>query len=257
MIISTISEKGGVGKTTVSVNTARGIAALGKKVLVIDLDQQCNASKAFGFAPDGKPTSSEMIYNAVADIKTDYSETVRHSKSGVDYIPASRLLTGITSFIANDSDSNYVLKKIISNDFFKKYDYIIFDCRTLLDLLAANAMNASNRIIIPVECGLYSYMGLHGLIDKIISINNSTNRNLKLLGILMNKQQRTSVAGEIMNEIKKQYGKFLFETVIPFCPAQAEQSVLTDKFQADRSSLNRAFLNVAEEVIRRTTGDNS
>ena len=251
MIISTISEKGGVGKTTVSVNTARGLAALGKKVLVIDIDQQCNASKAFGYVPDGKPTSSEIIYNAVAEIETNYGEAVRHSKSGVDYIPASRLLTGITSFIANDSDSSYVLKKIMHNDYFKGYDYIIFDCRTLLDLLVANAMNASDRIIIPVECGLYSYMGLHGLIDKIISINNSTNRNLKLLGIVMNKQQRTSVAGEIMNEIKKQYGKFLFETVIPFCPAQAEQSVLTDKFETDKSSLNKAFLNIAEEIIQR------
>lgn len=252
MIISTISEKGGVGKTTVSVSTARGLSALSKKVLVIDLDQQCNASKAFGFVPDGKPTSSEIIYNAIAEIETDYSQSVRHSESGVDYIPASRLLTGITSFIANDSDSSYVLRKIMQNDFFKRYDYIIFDCRTLLDLLVANAMNASDRIIIPVECGLYSYMGLHGLIDKIISVNNSTNRNLKLLGIVMNKQQRTSVAGEIMNEIKKQYGKFLFETVIPFCPAQAEQLVLADKFESEKSSLNRAFLNVAKEVIRRT-----
>ena len=110
MIISTISEKGGVGKTTVSVNTARGLAALGKKVLVIDIDQQCNASKAFGYVPDGKPTSSEIIYNAVAEIETNYGEAVRHSESGVDYIPASRLLTGITSMYSKKSCTMIISK---------------------------------------------------------------------------------------------------------------------------------------------------
>lgn len=96
-IISICSEKGGVGKTTTTVNVAGGLVQLGKKVLVIDLDQQQNASRTLGYIKDGKPTISELIYNEVADIKTDFSEIIRHSESGIDYIPSSPMLTNITS----------------------------------------------------------------------------------------------------------------------------------------------------------------
>lgn len=253
MIISTISEKGGVGKTTTTVNTARCLAGKGKKVLLIDLDQQGNASKALGFSHDGKPTSAELIYNAIAGIEMNYSEVIRHSESGVDYIPASAMLTGITTFIANDSDSSYVIKRALDNDVFKEYDYIFFDCRTLLDLLAANALNASSHVIIPVESGLYSYMGLHKMIDKVKSINNSTNRQLKILGILFNKIQRTVVAQEIVSEVKNRYGNFVFDTTVPFCPAQAEQAILEDKMSSDKSTLGRVFMSIADEIIERKT----
>lgn len=251
MIISVISEKGGVGKTTTAVNTARCLAGKGKKVLVIDLDQQGNASKALGYTHDGKLTSAEIIYNTIAGIDMDCSEAVRRSESGVDYIPASPMLTGITTFIANDSDSSYVVKRVLCKEFFNSYDYIIFDCRTLLDLLAANALNASTHVIIPVESGLYSYMGLHKMIDKVKSINNSTNRHLKVLGILFNKLQRTVVAQEIIEDVKARYGDFVFETTIPFCPAQAEQAVLEDRLSSNKSSLGKAFMSVADEIIKR------
>lgn len=252
MIISVISEKGGVGKSTVAVNTAKGLCSMGKKVLIIDLDQQGNASKALGFSSDGKPTSAELIYNTIAQIDMDCSEAIRSSQSGVDYVPASQMLTGITAFIANDSDSGYVLRRALDKDIFKAYDYIIFDCRTLLDLLAANALNASDRVIIPVESGLYSYMGLYKMIDKVKSINNTTNRQLKILGILLNKQQRTSVAQEIARDVRKRYGDFVFDTTVPYCPAQAEQAVLEDKAISDKSSIGKAFMGVAEELLKRT-----
>lgn len=252
MIISVISEKGGVGKTTTAVHTAKGLANSGKNVLVIDLDQQGNASKALGYSYDGKPTSAELIYNTIAGIDMDCSEAIRHSESGVDYVPASQMLTGITAFIANDSDSGYVIKRSLDRDIFKAYDYIIFDCRTLLDLLAANALNASDSVIIPVESGLYSYMGLYKMIDKVKSINNSTNRQLNVLGILLNKQQRTSVAQEIVSEVKKRYGDLVFNTTVPYCPAQAEQAVMSDKSISDKTTIGKAFLSVAEEIINRT-----
>lgn len=251
MIISVISEKGGVGKTTVAVNTAKALCSMGKKVLLIDLDGQGNASKALGFSFDGKPTSAEVIYNTIAGIETDCNEAVRHSQSGVDYIPASQMLTGIVTFIANDTDSNYVIKRALDKKVFKEYDYIIFDCRTLLDLLVANALNASDSVIIPVESGLYSYMGLYKMIDKVKSVNNTTNRKLKVLGILLNKQQRTSVAQEIVSEVKKRYGDFVFKTAVPYCPAQAEQAVMEDKTLSEKTSIGKAFIGVAEEIMSR------
>lgn len=252
MITSVISEKGGCGKSTCTVNTAKALTAMGKKVLVIDLDGQANASKALGFSPDGKPTSAELIYNTVAGMETDLQTVIRHSEDGTDYIPASQMLTGIVTFIANDSDSNYVLKRALDNAVFGEYDYIFFDCRTLLDLLAANALNASDRCIIPVESGLYSYMGLASMIDKVQSINNSTNRDLKVLGILLNKQQRTTVAQEIAREVRGRYGDYVFKTAVPYCPAQAEQAVMGASVPIKQSSLQTAFAQVAEEVIART-----
>lgn len=252
-IISVCSEKGGVGKTTATVNIAGGLVKLGKKVLVVDLDQQSNASQALGFIKDGKPTSAELIYNTVADIETDYKSTIRHSSNGIDYIPASQMLTNITTFIASDSDSNYVLKRAFSNPEYSDYDYILFDCRTLLDLLVANAMNASDYVIIPVESGIYSFDGLSNMLNKVTSINNSTNHKLKILGILLNKQQRTNISMSIAESVRDEYGKMTFKTAVPFCPAQTEKAVLNQIscVEDTKSSIGMAFIQIAEEIIER------
>lgn len=223
--ILTCSEKGRVGKTTSVLNIAGGLARLGKKVLVVDLDQQQNMSSTLGYVRDGKLTVSELIYNAVADIETDYGAAIRESESGIDYIPSSAMLTNITSTMANDTESNYILKRIFENEIFENYDYILFDCRTLLDLLVSNAMNASDYVIIPVESGMYAYDGLEKMIDKVSSINNSTNRKLRVLGILLNKQQRTNISASVAESIKSEYENITFDTSIPFCPAQTEQAI--------------------------------
>ena len=250
-IISVCSEKGGVGKTTTTVNVAGGLVQLGKKVLVIDLDQQQNASRTLGYIKDGKLTVAELIYNAVADIDTNLSDVIRHNESGIDYIPSSPMLTNITSTMANDEDSNYILRRILSNDVFAEYDYILLDCRTLLDLLASNAMNASNYVIIPVESGIYAYEGLDKMLNKVASVNNSTNRNLRVLGILLNKMQRTNVSVSLADSIRDEYDRITFRTAIPYCPAQTEKAIMNQKgsvFDKGRS-LGQAFRQLAEEVL--------
>ena len=250
-IISVCSEKGGVGKTTTTVNVAGGLVQLGKKVLVIDLDQQQNASRTLGYIKDGKLTVAELIYNAVADIDTNLSDVIRHNESGIDYIPSSPMLTNITSTMANDEDSNYILRRILSNDVFAEYDYILLDCRTLLDLLASNAMNASNYVIIPVESGIYAYEGLDKMLNKVASVNNSTNRNLRVLGILLNKMQRTNVSVSLADSIRDEYDRITFRTAIPYCPAQTEKAIMNQKgsvFDKGRS-LGQAFSQLAEEVL--------
>lgn len=252
-IISICSEKGGVGKTTTTVNVAGGLVQLGKKVLVIDLDQQQNASRTLGYIKDGKPTISELIYNEVADIETDFSEIIRHNENGIDYIPSSPMLTNITSTMANSDESNYVIKRILSDDVFEEYDYILLDCRTLLDLLASNAMNASDNVIIPVESGIYAYEGLDKMLNKVASINNSTNRNLRVLGILLNKQQRTNVSVSLADSIRGEYKHFTFRTTIPYCPAQTEKAIMNQKGSVfdKNSSLGQAYRQLAQEIVER------
>lgn len=257
--ISVCSEKGGVGKTVSTTNIAGGLVRLEKKVLVVDLDQQQNLSATLGYIKDGKPTVSELIYNAVADIETDCRSAIRHSESGIDYIPSSAMLTNITSTMANDTDSNYILKRIFDNEVFDSYDYILFDCRTLLDLLVSNAMNASDYVVIPVESGVYAYDGLEKMIDKVSSINNSTNRYLRILGILLNKQQRTNISASVAESIKNEYESITFNTSIPFCPAQTEQAIMQGKSCVfnDKSSLGKAFMGVAYEILGLTAADKS
>ncbi len=251
MIISILSEKGGVGKTTTTVNVAGGLAQLGKKVLVIDLDQQQNASNTLGFIKDGKYTVAELIYNEVAEIETDYEAIIRHGENGIDYIPSSPMLTNITSTMANDEDSNYIIKRILSNDTFSKYDYILLDCRTLLDLLASNAMNASDYVIIPVESGIYAYEGLDKMMNKVSSINNSTNRSLRVLGILLNKLQRTTVSTSLADSIRSEYDNITFTTTIPYCPAQTEKAILNHQSSVfdKNSSLGQAYRQLATEIV--------
>lgn len=252
--ISICSEKGGVGKTTTTLNLAGGLACLGKKVLVVDLDQQQNTSYALGFIKDGNPTIAELIYNTTAKFEINHSAAIRHNENGIDYIPASDMLTNITSMMSNDPDYNYVIKKILSDDIYKKYDYILIDCRTLLDLLVSNAMNASDYVIIPVESGVYAYNGLDKMLDKVSSISNSTNKKLKVLGILLNKMTRTNVSTSLSQSIREEYGNLTFKTEIPSCPAQTERAVINQKANVfdKSSSIGKHFLEFTKEVIKKT-----
>lgn len=255
-IISVCSEKGGVGKTTTTANLAGGLVKMGKSVLVLDLDQQQNVSFSLGYIKDGKPTTAELIYNTVAGIETDHSAAIRHTDIGIDYIPASPMLTNITGTIANDTenDSNYVLRRLLFNDVYSAYDYILIDCRTLLDLLVSNAMNASDYVIIPVESGIYAYNGLDKMLDKVSSINYSTNKQLRVLGILLNKMQRTTVSNSLAQSIREEYSDITFDTAIPYCPAQTEKAVLEQAASVfdERSTLGQAFMKLSKEVLLKT-----
>lgn len=250
-IISFCSEKGGVGKTTTTVNMGVQLSQMGDRVLIVDLDGQGNASRFLGFVRDGKPTSAELIYNAVADMQTDMNDVIRHSQNFeyLDYIPSNQMLTGITNFMANHADSNHILRNLFRSDYFvQNYDYILFDCRTLLDLLVSNALNASDYVIIPVESGIYSFDGLSKMLDKVDSIHNSTNADLELLGIVLNKQNRTIVGTSVADSIRDKYQKQVFINSVPYLPAQCEGNVLG---VYKDNSLNTAFRNLASELVYR------
>ncbi len=251
-IISICNEKGGVGKTTTAVNVAKELHQRGHKVLVVDLDQQGNACGSFDYVKDGKPTVAELIYNTVAGMDVDYASAIRTSEEGIDYIPSSEMLTTITSIMANDNDSNYVLYRIFCSDFFKKnYDFILFDCRTLLDLLVANALNASDYVIIPEGCTVFSYNGLDKMIEKIRGIQKSTNRQLRTLGIFLNRKERTNVSNSIDDSAREQYGDLVFKTVIYNVPAQAEEAAMGSNAKSD---FKVGFSMLTDEILEKING---
>lgn len=248
-IISLCNEKGGVGKTTTTVNMAKQLAKDGYKVLVIDLDAQGNAGRALGFIKDNKSTSADLIYNTLSGKEIDLDDYIRVNEDcGVSYIPSSKLLGSIATFMANSSeiDCNYILKTILSNPGFAEFDYILYDCRTLLDILVSNAMNSSDYVLIPVESGIYSFDGLGNILEKVDSIQASTNPKLKVIGILINKQKRTTVGISITDSVKERYGALVFNMVIPDCPAQAENSIIG--IGKKDGSLELAFHNATKEL---------
>ena len=189
----------------------------------------------------------------LAVIPIDFAASIRNGENGVDYIPSSPMLTNITGTIANDTenDSNFVLRRLLSNEAFTGYDYILLDCRTILDLLISNALNASNYVIIPVDLGIYAYNGLDKMLDKVASINNTTNRSLRVLGVLLNKMQRTTVNTSLAESIRSEYSDLTFKANIPYCPAQTEIAVLnkTSCVFDEHSSLGKAFMSFTDEVI--------
>lgn len=252
-IISICSEKGGVGKTTTTFNVAGALAKKGKKVLCIDLDQQQNLSTTLGYVKDGKPTIADLIYNTVAGNEIDIEYTIRQSNSNIDYVPSSPMLTNITSIISNDPDSNYVLKRALDNDIYNSYDYILIDCRTLLDLLIANAMNASDYVVIPVESGVYAYTGLDKMLDKVKSINASTNRKLQVLGILFNKSNNTKMGKAVQEATQAEYENLTFKTSIPYRLSQTEQAANSQICCVDdnKNTLKDFYISLADEIIER------
>lgn len=255
--ISICNEKGGVGKTTTTISVAKQLAKDGYKVLVIDLDAQGNTGRALNFLEDGKYTSADLIYNTLSGRPLNADDYIRYSEDyGVYYIPSSKLLGSITTFMASSTniDCNYILKTILDDKMFDGFDYILYDCRTLLDILVSNAMTSSDYVLIPVESGIYSFDGLASILEKVDTIGASTNPKLKVIGILINKQKNTVIGTSVTDSVKERYGSMVFNMVIPDCPAQAENSILG--INKKNGSLELAFHNVTKELEYRIMLDN-
>ena len=134
-IIAVANQKGGVAKTTSVINIGAGLALKGKKVLLVDTDNQSHLSRFLGYdGTDGKPTISELIFQTVSKVMKPVSEAIRKSELGVDYIPSNFMLAGIISILGTDSDSTGVFSRLFSDGTFDEYDYIIIDCPPTLDL---------------------------------------------------------------------------------------------------------------------------
>lgn len=261
-VISVITEKGGVGKTTTSYNLGCALGNTGSKVLLIDLDKQGNLSSSCGgyiSSDDGKRTISDVIYNAATGYQNDYESVIRRSENNpnVDYIPAGYMLNASNSIIASSTNCNFVLRSILEEDFFNCYDYIIIDNKTDLDLLAQNALNATHYVIIPLDAGIHSFDAVDNMMAKIKSLANTTNPELTVLGILENKVDLTSTSKEIDSACREIYGKLVFETKVPSRPEQINRTVkfCSGCVNLKGNTLADTYRAFANEVITRCGGD--
>ena len=251
-IIAVANQKGGVAKTTSVINIGAGLALKGKKVLLVDTDNQSHLSRFLGYdGTDGKPTISEMIWQTVSKVQKPVSEAIRKSELGVDYIPSNFMLAGIISILGTDSDSTGVFSRLFSDGTFDEYDYIIIDCPPTLDLLVSNSLKACDKVLIPVQSDFWAYEGVDQILATLQRAKQTSDIKPYVLGMLVTMyNKRTNSARAIMDAMNESYGEYVFENAIAFRDevkvATIEHKTLVGK---KNSITGQQYMAVVEEII--------
>lgn len=255
-IIALVNQKGGVGKTTTSINLAASLGALGKRILLLDLDPQGNSSTGVGI---NKGIVEKSIYEALID-KADIKEVIiKTSFKNLYLIPATINLAGVDIELLEKSKKNpsfakgKQLKKKL--DIIRSYfDYIIIDCPPSLGILTTNALTAADSVIIPVQCEFFALEGIMQLLNTIMLAQKRLNPNLDIEGVLLTMlDSRTNLGLEVVEDIRSYFREKVFDTIIPRlirlseAPSHGKPIIVYDY----NSKGNLAYLNLAKEVIER------
>lgn len=248
-IIAIANQKGGVGKTTTSVNLSACLSEMGKRVLVIDSDPQGNTSSGFGI-------DKNEIVNTFYDLLLENS-SFENTKIEVCYfeklhvLPSNIELSGAEIELIDKKDREYLLKNILV-DFCDDYDYIIIDCPPSLNLLTINALTAADTILVPLQCEYYALEGLSQLLYTINLVQKKLNPSLKIEGVVFTMYDaRTNLSLEVVEEVKKHLGKNIYRSIIPRnvrlseAPSYGKPINLYD----EKSKGAEAYRLLAEEVI--------
>ena len=254
-IISIVNQKGGVGKTTTTVNLAAGMAKLGKRVLVVDLDSQRNATTALNRGEYQGGSINDLIYFAVSGTPFDMGYYIKHNDvEDVDFIPAAPVLASAPGILATDRDSSLVLTRLFRSAYFEaKYDFILMDCKPSLDLLVINALAASDQLIIPVEPEEFAVVGLTDLYQTLDRIRESFNEGLEINGILITRANMSRKATkEATQQLRDACGDTVYQTVIPNL-ADAAKALERKRSMVNCPDLRLGglYMEAAREVLER------
>lgn len=255
-IISLVNQKGGVGKTTTSINLAAALGKEGKKTLLIDLDSQGNATTGLGYNSGDFEHDIYEILTGACDIKEGIVKT---KFKNLSLIPSTLNLAGIdVEFIKNmlennDFHQNEQLRNCLSS-IQEDYDYIIIDCQPSLGITTMNALVASNSVIIPVQCEFFALEGITLLLNSIIMVQSKMNPDLRIEGVLLTMLDgRTNIGLEVIEEVRKYFKNKVFNTIIPrlvrLVEAPSHGKPISDYDPTSRATL--AYQNLAKEVISR------
>jgi len=254
-VISCAHEKGGVGKTTTTVNLGIGLARQGKKVLLIDADPQGDLSKCLGI--ENPNTEQKTLATAMNGIimEEDFSPTdmVFHHNEGVDFVPANSQLATVEVSLVNSMSREQVMRQYVGM-IKKQYDYVIIDCRPSLGLTVINALTASDSIIIPVQAHILAAGDMEPLFKTIGRVKRQLNPNLKIDGIVMTMvDNRTNLGRNTVKAVRDNYGNLVrvFDTEIPFAVRAAEVPEKGQSIYAydPNGKVAQAYENLTREVI--------
>lgn len=249
-ILAITNQKGGVGKTTTCVNLAASLAATKRKVLVIDLDPQGNATTGCGI---DKSKMKHTIYHVLIGDKSLREVMQRSERGRFDVVPANRELAGAEVELVNEFARETRLKTALA-ELGDGYDYILIDCPPALNLTTVNALTAAHAVMIPMQCEYYALEGLSDLVNTIKKVRAHLNPHLEIEGLLRTLfDNRNTLAQQVSNELAQHFGDKVYRTVIPRnirlaeAPSYGVPVLLYDK----ASKGAKAYLALAGEIINR------
>ena len=249
-IIAIANQKGGVGKTTTTINLAAALGVLEKKVLIIDADPQANATSGLGLDVEEIENGTyQLILHAV-----EVSDAILKTNSpNVSVVPAHIDLVAIELELVDKDDREYMLKNAIS-EIKNEYDYILIDCAPSLGLITLNALTAADSVIIPIQCEYYALEGLGKLLNTIKSIQKVHNPELDIEGMLLTMyDSRLRLSNQVVAEVKKHFTSMVFKTIIQRnirlgeAPSFGETIIAYDA--TSKGAVN--YINLAHEIIKK------
>lgn len=255
-VISLVNQKGGVGKTTTSINLSSALGHLSKKVLLIDLDPQSNSTTGLGI---NKGNIKLSIYDVITN-RCEISEAIVKTRfKNLSVIPSMIFLSGVEIELMQTSmkEENFILGDQLKNQINKikdRYDFIIIDCPPALGILTTNALAASDSVLIPVQCEYFALEGVTQLLNTIILTQTKVNPKLDIEGVLLTMLDgRTLVGLEVVEDVRKFFKEKVFNTIIPrlvrLVEAPSHGKPIIEYDPKCRGAL--AYINLAKEVIER------
>jgi chromosome partitioning protein len=249
------NQKGGVGKTTTAINLGTALAAIGEKVLIIDLDPQGNASTGLGIDRKNRQTSTYHVLAGEASLEESITETV---VPGLAVAPSTLDLLGVELEIASERNRAHRLRSAIQQlsvrEVTEPFTYILIDCPPSLNLLTINALTAADAVLVPLQCEFFALEGLSQLLKTVEQVRSALNPDLTIHGVVLTMfDPRNNLSGQVVADVRQFMGAKVYETMIPRnvrvseAPSHGKPVLLYDL----KCAGSQAYLRLASEVIQR------